>query len=401
MAIGIIGGGVSGLTLGVLLASAGREVTIYERKNRVGKKLLATGNGRANVSNKDLALDHWHSEGALPFDPGVYFSPELRDAFFERLGIDLIEEDRGKLYPRTLEARAVLNALRALFLSYGGEEMTDTYIASIEGEKGHFILRSNENIYEAEDVIVATGGRAMPNSGSDGKGYGLLTALGHRLTPTFPGISALICSSPYLAHLSGTKVEGEIALYREDELIEKKRGEILLAKDGISGPPVLDLARVVGEEESPFTVRFPMINRLEQGDNLYEVLENRSYRTMTVEHFLQGIVSKKWIHVVLKSCGLKREETTDLLDYDTRKKLLDLLFDFPLSVVGVRGFDYAQVTCGGIALDEFSSDLESRKCPGVYAMGEVLDVDGDCGGYNIHWAMASAHRVAEAILKNK
>lgn len=400
MKIAIIGGGVSGLAAGCLLAEAGCAVTIYERKNRVGKKLLATGNGRANVSNADLSSGHWHSESPLPFDPGTYFSAEARREFFDALGIDLVEEDRGKLYPSTLQARTVLNALRRRFFAAGGEELVETCIDKIEQSKGGFLLASGENSFFADKVIVATGGMAMPQSGSDGKGYGLMKAFGHKKTRTFPGISALLCESPYLKHLNGTKVQGRITLYKNGEGITSEEGEILLAKDGISGPPVLDLARAVGEGKGDYAVSFPMLNHLEQLPDYRNILEGRSYLPVAAKDFLDGILSNKWVHVVLKECGLKGEEPMDQLSWDERNRLLNLLFSFTLPVTGVRGFDYAQVTCGGMALSGFSADLESLHAPGLYAAGEVLDVDGDCGGYNIHWALASAHRIARAIIKN-
>lgn len=400
MKIAIIGGGVSGLVAGCLLAEAGCTVTIYERKNRVGKKLLATGNGRANVSNADLSSDHWHSESPLPFDPGTYFSAEARREFFDALGIDLVEEDRGKLYPSTLQARTVLNALRRRFFAAGGEELVETCIDRIEQSKSGFLLASGEKSFFADKVIVATGGMAMPQSGSDGKGYGLMKAFGHKKTRTFPGISALLCESPYLKHLNGTKVQGRITLYRNGEGIASEEGEILLAKDGISGPPVLDLARAVGEGKGGYAVSFPMLNHLEQLPDYRNILEGRSYLPVAAKDFLDGILSNKWVHVVLKECGLKGGEPMDQLSWEERSRFLKLLFAFPLPVTGVRGFDYAQVTCGGIALSGFSADLESLHAPGLYAAGEVLDVDGDCGGYNIHWAVASAHRIARAIIKN-
>lgn len=400
MKIAIIGGGVSGLVAGCLLAEAGCTVTIYERKNRVGKKLLATGNGRANVSNADLSSDHWHSESPLPFDPGTYFSAEARREFFDALGIDLVEEDRGKLYPSTLQARTVLNALRRRFFAARGEELVETCIDRIEQSKSGFLLASGENSFFADKVIVATGGMAMPQSGSDGKGYGLMKAFGHKKTRTFPGISALLCESPYFKHLNGTKVQGRITLYRNGERIASEEGEILLAKDGISGPPVLDLARAVGEGKGDYAVSFPMLNHLDQLPDYRNILEGRSYLPVAAKDFLDGILSNKWVHVVLKDCGLKGEEPMDQLSWEERDRLLNLLFSFTLPVTGVRGFDYAQVTCGGIALSGFSADLESLYAPGLYAAGEVLDVDGDCGGYNIHWAVASAHRIARAIIKN-
>ena len=399
MEIAIVGGGVSGLCAGCLLAEAGMHVSIYERKNRVGKKLLATGNGRANVSNADLSACHWHSEGKLPFDPGAYFSAVDRRAFFEAMGIDLVEEDWGKLYPSTLQARTVLNALRRRFLAAGGEEVVDTCIDAVTRTKKGFLLEGSGRTFSADKVIVAAGGMAMPQSGSDGKGYGLLKALGHKKTRTFPGISALLCDSPYLKHLNGTKVQGSVALYRDGEKIAEEEGEILLAKDGISGPPVLDLARTVGERKGDYTVAFPMLNHLNQMKGYREVLEGRSYLPMKVEDFLDGILSNKWPHVVLKECGLKGDEMMDGLSWHDRDRLLNLLFHFSMPATGVRGFDFAQVTCGGMALDGFSDDLESIHVPGLYAAGEVLDVDGDCGGYNIHWALASAHRIARSMIK--
>ncbi|MDY3119124.1 MAG: aminoacetone oxidase family FAD-binding enzyme [Peptoniphilus sp.] len=401
MEIAIVGGGVSGLAAGCLLAEGGHRVAIYERKNRVGKKLLVTGNGRANVSNGDLSRAHWHSESPLPFDPGTYFSPAVRRRFFEEMGIDLVEEERGKLYPSTLQARTVLNALRRRFFSAGGVEVVDTCIEKIEKAKDGFRLASREKIFFADRVIVATGGMAMPQSGADGKGYALLQAFGHKKTRIFPGISALVCDSPYLKHLNGTKVEGAVNLFRNGEKIASKTGEILLAKDGISGPPVLDLARTVGEEKGNYRVSFPMINHLDQLGDYRNLLEGRSYLPAAVEDFLDGILSNKWVHVVLKECGLKGDEGMDQLPWADRNRLLNLLFAFTMPVTGVRGFDYAQVTCGGMALDGFSEDLESAYAPGLYAAGEVLDVDGDCGGYNIHWAMASAFRIAQGMEKKE
>lgn len=399
MEIAIIGGGAAGLCAGVHLVRGGAKVTIYERKDRVGKKLLATGNGRCNVSNRDLDLRHWHHSAAFVEEILAEFSPAVRDEFFASLGIDLVEEDRGKLYPATLQARTVLNSLRRHFASAGGEEKTDCFIRAVHPEQNALRLEGEGEVYATDRVLVATGGRAMPASGSDGKGYQILTNLGHKLTRTFAGISALVCESPYLRHLSGTKVEGTVVLYRDGEEVQRETGEILFAKDGISGPPVLDLARAVGQEKGQFTVSVPMLNHLEQIPKYRERIESRSYLADTAEGFLEGIVSNKWVHVVLKETGIGRDEPMDALDYEDRMRLLDALFAFSMPVTGVRGYDFAQVTCGGIDLADFTPQLESVLCPGVYAAGEVLDVDGDCGGYNIHWAMASARRAALDMLK--
>lgn len=240
----------------------------------------------------------------------------------------------------------------------------------------------------------------MPQSGSDGKGYGLLKAFGHKKTRTFPGISALLCESPYLKHLNGTKVQGRITLYRNGKTIASKEGEILLAKDGISGPPVLDLARAVGERKGDYTVSFPMLNHLEQLTDYRNILEGRSYLPVAAKDFLDGILSNKWTHVVLKECGLKGEEPMDQLAWEEKPPLESALF-----------LSLARYRCAGLRLRPghlrrhspfgFQRGSGVLHAPGLYAAGEVLDVDGDCGGYNIHWAVASAHRIARAIVKNE
>lgn len=400
MRVAIIGGGASGLACGIFLARSGHRVSIFERKDRVGKKLLTTGNGRCNVSNVDLDIGHFHSiDGPLPKKILEEFSKlEVAD-FFASIGIDLVEEARGKLFPVSLQANAVLNALRAELSRLGVEEIVEKKIDEIIPNGGGFILRSNGQEFPFDRVVVAAGGMTMPKSGSDGSAYELLRRLGHQLTERFPGICALQLQSPYLRHLAGTKVVGQIDLWEGDKVIFSSYGEILLAKDGVSGPPVLDLARYVHERDSKKWVSFPMINHLDQlGPSYREILESRSYMPWTLEDFLQGVVSKKWIHVICKEVGLGEGDMVCDLDYSLRTKLLDLLFSFNFPVMGTRDFEAAQVTCGGLSLGDFDpSSLESKLVPGLYGIGEILDLDGDCGGYNLHWAWASAWAVSQAL----
>lgn len=400
MKVGIIGGGASGLACGIFLARAGLQVQIFERKDRVGKKLLATGNGRCNLGNRDLSMDHFHSvEGDIP--EGILKSFGLKESqdFFQSLGIDIVEEARGKLYPVTLTAATVLNALRDELNVLGVEEIIQKKIDEIMPTKRGFVLKSNGQEFPVDKVVVATGGMSMPKSGSDGSAYKLLENLGHSRTRQFPAICAVQLDSPYLKHLSGTKIQGEVSLYSNKGHILTENGEILLAKDGISGPPVLDISRYVNENEEDKWVSFPLINHLDQlGQDYRQVLESRSYMDRSIENFLQGIVSKKWIHVIVKELGLDKESSTLNLEYKQREALLDMLFSYKMKVVGTRDYESAQVTCGGISLKEFDEKtLESKIVPGLFALGELLDLDGDCGGYNLHWAWASAWTCSKGV----
>ncbi|MCD1146564.1 aminoacetone oxidase family FAD-binding enzyme [Peptoniphilus sp. KCTC 25270] len=402
MKIGIIGGGASGLACGIFLAREGHEVKILERGDRVGKKLLATGNGRCNVSNVDLSSHHFHSvEGEVFSSILEEFTGEDTKEFFESLGMDLVEEARGKLYPITLNSNTVLNAFREELSRLGVEEITQWKVREIQKEKKGFRLIGQGELF-VDRVILATGGKTMAKSGSDGNGYGLLETFGHKKSKLFPGICAVQLDSPHLRHLSGTKVVGEIELYNGKKKIFSSHGEILLAKDGISGPPVLDLARYVNCGRGDLFVKFPLLNHLDQRPSNYrEILESRTYLDRSLESFLQGIVSKKWIHVICKELNLSPESSVMDLEYEQRQTVLDLLFGMEMKVLGTRDFESAQVTCGGLRLEDFDEKtLESKRVPGIFAIGEVLDVDGDCGGYNLQWAWASAWACARGMEKN-
>lgn len=401
--IGVIGGGSAGLTVALLAARKGHYVSIFERKDRVGKKLLSTGNGRGNVSNVDLDLAHFHSENeGFPSSILKAFGPEELKAFFLSLGLDLVEEQRGKLYPMTLQAATVLNMLRRELEAYDVEIHEESMVHSIKRHKNKIELITHEGAhYDFDKVVLATGGKSMPKTGSDGSGYGLLTSHGHRLTKVFPAIDALILDWPYLRHVAGTKVQGEIQLKEDGQTIQREYGEILFTREGISGPPVLDLARKVNTASGKLTISMPLINYLDrQGTNYGEELIGRMYMQSDwpIRDFLEAIVGKTLVHPVVKTLKLNREEPIGYLDISTMEAIVDYLFEVEIPVLGTRGYNYAQVTCGGLDTRDFNREtLESNLLPNVYAVGEVLDVDGDCGGYNLHWAWASAYCVANQL----
>ncbi len=403
--IGIVGGGASGIAAAILAGREGFEVTIFERNDRIGKKLLTTGNGRGNVSNIDLDLRHFHSEDEnFPAAALENFNEEMREQFFRSLNISLVEDGRGRLYPISLQVSTLLNMMRLELERLGVHELTETFIKKIEKRGEFFYLEDQEGEeYSCDYLILATGGKSMPRSGSDGKSYPLAQSFGHQLTTLFPGIDALELDFPYLKHIAGTKVQGRIELYHRGEKIQEGFGEILFTREGISGPPVLELAREVNRHQSNLSIKMPLINFTEQHEDLKDELFGRTYTypDWTVGELIEGVVGKKLTHVLLKENKLDPTLSVSFLDYLVLEKLIRKMFEIEIPVKGTRGWDSAQVTCGGIdTKDVHEKTLESKKVRDLYFTGEVLDVDGDCGGYNLHWAWSSAHAVINSI-KNK
>ncbi|MDO5301871.1 MAG: aminoacetone oxidase family FAD-binding enzyme [Tissierellia bacterium] len=397
MNVGIIGGGPSGMATALLLARGGVQVFLFEKKDRVGKKLLATGNGRCNLSNVDLDLSHFHSvAGGLPEELIAAFDHRRLREFFASLNIDIVRESRGKLYPVTLKASSVLNALRMALEEAGVVLITSAHVSEIKKRGGAWEIVSTLGNYPVDGVVLASGGKTFGGKREEKGSYQLLEALGHHSTAFFPSIAALTLNSPHLRGLSGTKVVGRVRLMNDSGELISSTGEILWAADGISGPPVLDLARKVHEIPGRKWVEFPLINHLEQlPENYREILAERLEKR-PLEEVLTGLVDKKWLSVLRRELELDGE---DVAGGEAAEALLALLFAFPMEVTGTRGFESAQGSCGGLAMGEFHPhSLESKLLPGIYATGEVLDVDGDCGGYNLHFAWASAHAVAEEIL---
>lgn len=404
MKIGIIGGGASGLAAGVLAGRLGLEVTIYERKDRVGKKLLATGNGRCNLSNIDLDTSHFHSSQEGFFKPALKaLDRQALADFFSSLGLDLVADERGRVYPITLQARTVLNLLRKALDREGVQVRTQALVESILPQGDGFIIRGQGWEDRADKIILAGGGRTLPSSGSDGRAYSLARDLGHRMVRTIPAIAGLVLDWPYLKQVQGVKVQARVRLLKGQKEAQVEEGEVLFTREGVSGPPILDLARRVNQDPGPWTLALPLINFLDQaGPSYREGLIGRVYShpSWTLYDLLQGILAKPLIIPILKDLGLDQGLSLDSLDYQDIQTLIDSLLETRIPVTGTWGYDRAQVTCGGLDTRDFDPvSLESKLVPGLFATGEILDVDGDCGGYNLHWAWASAQAVISAMAR--
>lgn len=398
MKVAIIGGGAAGI-FSALVASEKHEVTIFERNNRIGKKLLATGNGRCNLTNVSVERKNFHGDGDFAFKIYKKFDNETAVKYFEDLGILTTTKESGKIYPRSLTAASVLNVFLEELENRNIEVKTDKYINKIEKIKNRFKIHTKEESYTFDRVIMATGGMSMASSGSDGNGYKLLKDLGHTVLETHPALVQLKLKSNFLKHLSGTKVEGVCYLLKDGKVIKERSGDILFTDYGISGPPILDLSRYV--LDGNYRLRFSIVNDLMTEEDKNDFLEY-FYRTisskdMTLERFLIGILNKKFIRYVLKTLDLDRNMKVMDLDPSKSYELLKLLTESEFEVIGNNGYKNSQVTVGGISTKEINENMESKIVNGLYIIGEILNIDGDCGGYNLQWAWSSAYVAAYSI----
>ncbi len=403
----IIGGGAAGLMASIVATRRGASVTLVERMQRVGKKILATGNGRCNLSNTDLDYEHYHGK-----EPG-FVVPALMAcdldrtlAFFKELGLEFIEES-GKLFPRSEQAGSVLEVLRYEALRLGIEEITETRIGKIKKKGAFFSLStSNGQTFEADAVIIATGGKSSPNLGSNGSGYALAESLGHTVIEPVPALVQVCLDEDWPKQLQGLKVNGRAELLVGGKAAGGRSGEILFTDYGISGPPLLELSREISlgtQMGKSCELRLDLVMGMPHKE-VVDLIEARWKNAphKSLDFSLVGFIHKRLIMVALETAGLKERhgEASENFNKRDAHRLAAALKDWRATCSGTQSWMHSQVTAGGVATrDVDASTLESRLVSGVYFAGEVLDVDGDCGGYNLQWAWSSGFTAAENAVK--
>jgi len=394
----IIGGGAAGLMAACLLSRAGVPCVILEKQARVGRKLLSTGNGRCNLSNMRASAADYHGsrrhiEAALRA-----FSPTAVVAFFEEMGLECQTDEEGRVYPLSNQAAGVLDALRMYAEEHGAQTLTDFAVESLIQRRDGYLLRAADGRSERADfVIVACGGLAAPKLGGCGDGYRLLESFGHRISPKYPAIVALKTDPEPIRGLKGIRARCEIELLCGEKQLRSEHGEILFSENGVSGIAAMQLAREANLCRGDCRLRINFLPGAEAGciDLRAKRLPERS-----MEDFLSGILPRRLGQTIVKAAGvaplsLKAKE----LSAGQRRAIFAALTGWTLALRGTLSFDQAQVTCGGALMNQFAvATLESTLADGLYAAGEVLDVDGDCGGFNLHWAWASAALAANAII---
>ena len=394
--IAVIGGGASGMMAAITASGAGASVFLYEQNDRVGKKILSTGNGKCNFSNRDLNLHYYYSETPRHVEQVLQrFDAKAAVSFFEDAGM-LAKEKNGGLYPLSEQASTVLDILRIQLAQNGIRMFTAQKVKEIRVDKnGKFIVLAEGGKEEYDRVILACGGKAAPKTGSDGNGYLLAKSMGHSLIPTVPALVQLKCREEYLKAVAGVRLDAKIYLFADEQEKAAERGELQLTPYGISGIVVFQLSRIASYailHKKKVTVYIDCLPDFPPED--FRIFSGQRIAAMpdcTVEAFFTGILNKKLMLLFIKLAGLKPGDNYRNAPRKKIDKVFALCKKFPLTVSGSQSFENAQVTAGGIPLTEVSDNLESLLVKGLYFAGEILDVDGKCGGYNLHWAWASGY----------
>lgn len=410
MKIGIIGGGPAGMLLSVLIKKQRPdfEVNLYERNERVGKKLLATGNGRCNYTNVSLEANNFHSENKdFPMMVVSKFNNQDAIELLKTLGIYPLAEADGRVFPLSLQGSSVLDFLRLAMERYGVNVILEEKINRVRKVNPGFILEGKKN-YKADKVVVATGGMALPSSGSDGIGYRIAKDFGHRVIEPGPTIVQLESDYKRIKGLKGVRINTWASLYMDNKKVDEKFGDVLFTDYGLSGPAIMDLSRksiAALNQNKKVEISVNLIGLPK--DEVRQMIKDRAENLegISLENFLLGIINKKLIISVVNQYKLLYNDDNELQIRSNIKFveiMTEILTDFRLNISGYKGFAFAQATTGGVDTREINPDsLESKKIEGLYFIGEVLDVDGDCGGYNLQWAWSSAYIAAKNILEGR
>lgn len=408
--IAVIGAGAAGMTAAIASAKAGADVVIFERNDRVGKKILMTGNGKCNLGNTRLTMDMYYT------DSPAFVSDRLKDfgtndtiKFFNALGL-MIKEKNGGLYPVSEQASSVLDVLRFKLSELEIKVVNECMITEIrkhdKGGKNKFLLYADTKKMPEEyrsgfdSVIIACGGMAAPATGSDGNGYRLAHSFGHTLKQTVPALVQLRCEESFFKSIAGVRADARVEIYADTKKAACERGELQLTDYGISGIPVFQISRTAAyllKSKKKLDVHIDFLPDYSDED-FKKVIDDRFDKCAdkSVEEFFAGMLNKKLMQLFIRLSGLKPEERIQTGDKNNKNKekimnLFSLCRNFKVTVIGTNPFANAQVTAGGIPLSEITETFESRLCSGLYLAGEILDVDGKCGGYNLQWAWCSGY----------
>lgn len=406
----VIGGGASGMCAAISASETLKngKVAVVEKNNRVGKKILITGNGRCNITNKDISVSNYHSDD-ISFVEHVLDKFNLGDTekFFNKTGI-MFYAEKDKLFPNSLQASSVVDMLRFRMLGNNVEEICDFNCVKLTKNKHFEIVSDTGRKIFAKTVIVCVGGAASPKCGTDGKSYSLLKSFGHKMSEIFPSLVQIKCENKKTVPLKGVKVNGNITVYVDNNPCLTKHGEILFTDYGLSGPPVFSLSRVVSKayvDKSECYVVIDLFPLLTEKD-IYNFLKDRN-KELSLDMFLNGMLNKIVGREIVKlSCDYKLNLKADVLTDNDIKNIAYNIKNWKFKISGTKGWDASQVTAGGINTKLFNRcTLESLCCENLFAAGEVLNVDGDCGGFNLQWAWSSGYlagvSAAQKLLEGK
>ena len=399
--VAVIGGGASGMMAAVTAASEGARVILLEHKDRIGKKILSTGNGRCNFTNIHQEPICYHSEDPMfPWEVVERFNAQAVISSFLQLGV-YSKNRNGYIYPNSDQASAVLDAFRMELDRLKVEIRTGVECREIRPGKKGFTVLTDQGPVRADRVILCAGSKAAPTTGSDGSGYDLAKKLGHRILPVLPALTALKCEEKFFKSIAGVRANGSVSIWSGGECIAKDTGEIQLTDYGISGIPVFQVSRYASkllyEKKEMDAVLDFMPDFTKEQTNAFLRARAKTRPDKSAEMFLIGLFHKKLCDLWIRLSEIPRQRKAGELTEDEIARLTSLIKEFRVRVRETNPYDKAQVCCGGVDTREVNPEtLESVYVPGVYFAGEILDVDGMCGGYNLTFAWASGYVAGKA-----
>ena len=391
MVIGIIGGGASGMAAALAASeNPGVKVILFERQARLGRKLLATGNGRCNLTNLHAARCGYHGDDPDFARPALSaMDPEETLAWFRSLGLYTVAEESGRVYPYSDQANSVVDVLRFALEKPNINLRTGFEVEKLRREGKGFLVESSEESVYCDKVIVACGGLAGTKLGGSMSGYKLLSKLGHKTTRLRPALVQLKCAWGGISALKGVRANCHVQIKKDCEVFSQSKGELQFTDYGVSGPVIFEVSRDVCYGAGKWVACLDLLPEYD-ADTLFAELHRRAETQLPVDELLTGILHNRLGRVLTKAAGIKdRKMAAELTDAEL-SAVCNAVKAFEIELTEPMGMDSAQVTAGGVLTESFDPDtMESKLVPGLYACGEVLDIDGDCGGYNLQWAWSS------------
>lgn len=401
----VIGAGAAGLISSIYASRKGYQVTVLERNASCGKKLLLTGNSHCNYWNSDQDLIHYYSKERHLLDKIITVENQNEVlSFFDRIGI-IPKIKNGYYYPSSYQAATMKESLEKEACLSGVQFRFSFLVDQVIKTSSGFIVTSKEASLSCDYLILATGSKSFPKTGSDGLGYEMASSLGHSLVPVLPSLVQLEGHVSCLKEWEGVRSDVKVSLYEDDRLLRTEKGEIQLTSYGLSGICIFNLSGLVakglneGKTEKIFIDFVPWLN-MKDISSLILWLENRNRLVSgrTTKELLEGFLNYKLVSALLKEAKIKGSFSFDKLEAKQKESLATLMLSFPFSVIKTKSFDHAQVCSGGIALSDINlKTMASKKVENLYFAGEIVDVDGDCGGYNLSFAWISGMLAGRSI----
>ena len=397
MVIGIIGGGASGMAAAVSAAQSGCQVLLLERQARVGRKLQATGNGRCNLTNLHALEGGYHGEDAAFSRYALErFSPESNLRWFENLGLLTVAEASGRVYPHSDQANSVVDVLRFALEKPNISLITGAEVQKVRREQGGFSIETADKTCFCDRLIVACGGLAGTKLGGSMSGYKLLRSLGHRCTRLRPNLVQIKTDWPGIGALKGVRALCRAEITCDGESWSCSTGEIQFTEFGLSGPVIFEISRDVCQKKGDWVCTLDLLPQVSR-EHLLEMLCARRATNLPASELFTGILHNRLGRVLTQERGIRATDRIADLSDEVLLRAAQTAKGFCVHLTEPLGMDSAQVTAGGIVTEDFDAHtMESKLVPGLYACGEVLDIDGDCGGYNLQWAWSSGRLAGES-----